>query len=57
VNIIGYAGGTPYKSVKNIPNLEPFVSVYFIYKRFFRERKKIEEWLILEKKEFVRSNK
>jgi hypothetical protein len=57
VNIIGYAGGTPYKSVKNIPNLEPVVSVYFIYKRFFRERKKIEEWLILEKKEFVRSNK
>jgi hypothetical protein len=54
INIIGYAGGAPYKSVKEVPNLRPFQSVYFIYKRFYRERKRLEKWLIDETNEFTR---
>lgn len=54
INIIGYAGGSPYKSVKNLPKVRPFTSVYFIYKRFFKERKKIEKWLVEELAEFYR---
>lgn len=42
---MGEAVSKSQKVCKGFVDVEWFTGIYFLYKRFFRERQKIEQWL------------
>ncbi len=45
INLMGEAVGKSQKATKPLQGIDWFTGVYYVYKRFIRERKKIENWL------------
>lgn len=54
---MGEAVGKSQKATKTLHDIDWFTGVYYIYKRFFRERKKIEGWLEEGRNKFSRGGK
>lgn len=57
INLMGEAVGKSQKATKGLTHIEWFTGVFYIYKRFLKERKNMEAWLDRKQNRLVRPGK